>query len=163
MMNWAKDHHHHIALCDGFAKGGEGMVDLANIIVEIAEQPSTINPIYLPKDLPQVKIEKIAKDIYGAKEVIFSKKAQAQLETYEKLGWNLPVCMAKTPLSIPGDPNIHGLPEPFTLQISEIRPSLGAGFLVALTKGIMVMPGLNKTPRALNIEIDADGNVHDKE
>lgn len=163
MMNWAKDHHHHIALCDGFAKGGEGMVDLANIIVEIAEQPSTINPIYLPEDLPQVKIEKIAKDIYGAKEVIFSKKAQAQLETYEKLGWNLPVCMAKTPLSITGDPNIHGLPEPFTLQISEIRPSLGAGFLVALTKGIMVMPGLNKTPRALNIEIDADGNVHDKE
>lgn len=163
MMNWAKDHHHHIALCDGFAKGGEGMVDLANIIVEIAEQPSTINPIYLPKDLPQVKIEKIAKDIYGAKEVVFSKKAQAQLETYEKLGWNLPVCMAKTPLSITGDPNIHGLPEPFTLQISEIRPSLGAGFLVALTKGIMVMPGLNKTPRALNIEIDADGNVHDKE
>lgn len=163
MMNWAKDHHHHIALCDGFAKGGEGMVDLANIIVEIAEQPSTINPIYLPEDLPQVKIEKIAKDIYGAKEVVFSKKAQAQLETYEKLGWNLPVCMAKTPLSITGDPNIHGLPEPFTLQISEIRPSLGAGFLVALTKGIMVMPGLNKTPRALNIEIDADGNVHDKE
>ncbi|HOI85062.1 MAG TPA: formate--tetrahydrofolate ligase [Acholeplasmataceae bacterium] len=163
MMNWAKDHHHHIALCDGFAKGGEGMVDLANIIVEIAEQPSTINPIYLPEDLPQVKIEKIAKDIYGAKEVIFSKKAQAQLETYEKLGWNLPVCMAKTPLSITGDPNIHGLPEPFTLQISEIKPSLGAGFLVALTKGIMVMPGLNKTPRALNIEIDADGNVHDKE
>ena len=163
MMNWAKDHHHHIALCDGFAKGGEGMVDLANIIVDIAEKPSIINPIYRPEDLPQIKIEKIAKDIYGAKEVVFSKKAQAQLETYEKLGWNLPVCMAKTPLSITGDPNIHGLPEPFTLQISEIRPSLGAGFLVALTKGIMVMPGLNKTPRALNIEIDADGNVRDKE
>ena len=71
--------------------------------------------------------------------------------------------MAKTPLSITGDPTIHGLPEPFTLNISEIRPSLGAGFLVALTKGIMVMPGLNKTPRALNIEIDASGNVKDKE
>ena len=163
MMDWAKQRNINIALCDGFAKGGEGMVDLANIIVKIADEASKINPIYDAKDLPKLKIEKIAKDIYGAKEVIFTKKAQAQLETYEKLGWNLPVCMAKTPLSITGDPSIHGLPEPFTLQISEIRPSLGAGFLVALTKGIMVMPGLNKSPRALNIEIDASGQVRDKE
>ena len=163
MMDWARKQNYEIALCDGFAKGGEGMVDLANIVVKIADQPSKINPIYDMKDLPKIKIEKIAKDIYGAKEVVFSKKALGQLDTYEKLGWNLPVCMAKTPLSITGDPTIHGLPEPFTLQISEIRPSLGAGFLVALTKGIMVMPGLNKSPRALNIEIDASGQVRDKE
>ena len=163
IMSWAKEQGHRIALCDGFSKGGEGMVDLANIVVEIAEQTSTYHPIYNLQDEPRVKIEKIAKDIYGAKEVVFTKKAQAQLETYASLGWNLPVCMAKTPLSITGDASVHGLPEPFTLQISEIRPSLGAGFLVALTKGIMVMPGLNKTPRALNIEIDASGNVRDKE
>ncbi len=162
ILNWAKENNHPIALCDGFAKGGEGMVDLANIIVDIAEQPSTIQPIYDSSDLPRIKIEKIAKNIYGAEEVVFSKRATAQLETYEKLGWNLPVCMAKTPLSITGDPKVHGLPDSFTLHISEIRPSLGAGFLVALTKGIMVMPGLNKTPRALNIEIDASGEVRDK-
>lgn len=163
IMNWAKERNHHIAFCDGFLKGGEGMVDLAEIIVKIAEEKANYHPIYDLKDLPQVKIEKIAKDIYGANEVVFSKKAKAQLESYEKLGWNLPVCMAKTPLSITGDPSIHGLPDPFTLQISEIRPSLGAGFLVALTKGIMVMPGLNKSPRALHIEIDANGQVRDKE
>jgi formate--tetrahydrofolate ligase len=163
MLAWAKENGHPIALCEGFAKGGEGMVDLANIIVNIAEQKSVINPIYNKEDLPKLKIEKIATKIYGAKEVVFTKKALQQLETYEKLGWNLPVCMAKTPLSITGDPSIHGLPEPFTLNISEIRPSLGAGFLVALTKGIMVMPGLNKTPRALNIVIDAEGRVSDKE
>ncbi len=163
ILDWAKTEGHKIALCDGFAKGGEGMVDLANIIVDIAEKPSTINPIYTAQDSPKEKIEKIAKDIYGAKEVVFTKRATAQLETYEGLGWNLPVCMAKTPLSITGDPSIHGLPEPFTLTISEIRPSLGAGFLVALTKGIMVMPGLNKTPRALDIIIDAEGHVTDKE
>lgn len=163
MLSWAKQHNHPIALCDGFAKGGEGMVDLANIIVDLAETTKSYNPIYLPSDLPRTKIEKIAKNIYGAKEVVFSKKAEKQLVTYEELGWNLPVCMAKTPLSITGDPSVHGLPEPFTLHISEIRPSLGAGFLVALTKGIMVMPGLNKKPRALNIEIDSKGNIRDKE
>jgi formate--tetrahydrofolate ligase len=69
--------------------------------------------------------------------------------------------MAKTPLSLTGDASIQGLPEPFTLNISEIRPSLGAGFLVALTKGIMVMPGLNKTPRAIQMRIDKDGNLLD--
>ena len=163
ILNWAKEEGHNIALCDGFSKGGEGMVDLANIVVKLADQTSEYHPIYHKEDSPRTKIETIAKDIYGAKEVVFTKKAQAQLESYEALGWNLPVCMAKTPLSITGDPTIHGLPEPFTLNISEIRPSLGAGFLVALTKGIMVMPGLNKTPRALNIEIDASGNVKDKE
>lgn len=163
MLSWAKENGHPIALCEGFAKGGAGMVDLANIIVEIAEKKSTLTPIYESQDLPKLKIEKIATKIYGAKEVVFTKKALQQLETYEKLGWNLPVCMAKTPLSITGDPAIHGLPEPFTLNISEIRPSLGAGFLVALTKGIMVMPGLNKTPRALNIVIDSEGRVTDKE
>lgn len=163
MMTWAKENGHRVAFCDGFAKGGEGMVDLAQIVVEIAEQKSTFNPIYDAADSPQTKIEKIAKDIYGAQEVVFSKRAQRQLEEYKNLGWNLPVCMAKTPLSITGDASVHGLPEPFTLHISDIRPSLGAGFLVALTKGIMVMPGLNKKPRALTIEIDDFGRVTDKE
>ncbi|TNF08993.1 MAG: formate--tetrahydrofolate ligase [Bacillota bacterium] len=161
MLNWAKENNHPVALCKGFSEGGAGMVDLANIIVDIAEKGSHFKPIYDQIDLPKVKIEKIAKKIYGAKDVVFSKKALAQLESYEKLGWNLPVCMAKTPLSLTGDANVHGLPEDFTLNIQEIRPSLGAGFLVALTKGIMVMPGLNKTPRALEMKVDADGNLLD--
>jgi formate--tetrahydrofolate ligase len=163
LMNWAKENNHPIALAKGFAEGGKGMVDLAHIVCSLAEQKSTFNPIYDASDLPKVKIEKIATKIYGAKEVIFSKKALNQLEKYEQLGWNLPVCMAKTPLSLTGDPSVQGLPESFTLNIQEIRPSLGAGFLVALTKGIMVMPGLNKIPRALTMFIDAQGNIIDKE
>ena len=161
IMNWAKENHHPIALAKGYALGGEGMVDLANLVVLAAEKGSSFHPIYDPSDLPRVKIEKIASKIYGASEVVFSKKALRQLEQYEALGWNLPICMAKTPLSLTGDSNIKGLPEPFTLNISDIRPSLGAGFLVALTKGIMVMPGLNKTPRALDMKIDEEGNLLD--
>ncbi len=159
IMNWAKKNNHPIALCKGFTLGGEGMVDLANIIVEITKKPATFKSLYEPSDSTQVKIEKIAKNIYGAKEVEFSKRAIRQLKEYKELGWNLPVCMAKTPLSLTGDPKIKGLPIDFTLSIQEIRPSLGAGFLVALTKGIMVMPGLNKTPRALEMVIDSEGNL----
>jgi len=161
LMDWAKENNHPIALAKGFSEGGKGMVDLANIVVEIANQKSTIKPTYSAEDLPQTKIEKIAKNLYGAKEVVFTKKAKEQLEQYASLGWNLPVCMAKTPLSLTGDPKIKGLPTDFTLTIQEIRPSLGAGFLVALTKGIMVMPGLNKTPRAISMVLDDEGNLID--
>jgi len=159
IMNWAKENNHPIALSKGFTLGGEGMVDLANLVVKVADQKAVFSPLYDQKDSPQIKIEKIAQKIYGAKDVHFTKKATAQLEAYKELGWNLPVCMAKTPLSLTGDPKIKGLPTDFTLTIQEIRPSLGAGFLVALTKGIMVMPGLNKTPRALEMEIDSEGNL----
>ena len=161
VMDWAKQNNHEIALCKGFSEGGKGMVDLAHKIVEITEKPSQLKHVYEDSDLPRVKIEKIAKHIYGAKDVDFSDKALKQLETYETLGWNLPVCMAKTPLSISGDSNKVGLVKDFTLEIKEIRPSMGAGFLVALTKGIMVMPGLNKTPRALEMKLDDEGNLID--
>jgi formate--tetrahydrofolate ligase len=162
LMNWAKENNHPIALCRGFLNGGDGMVDLANEIIRLANTPSTFKPVYQNDEEPKVKIEKIAKNIYGAGEVIFSKKALSQLELYKKMGWNLPVCMAKTPLSLTGDPAIKGCPKDFTLEIQQIRPSLGAGFLVALTKGIMVMPGLNKTPRALDFLVDDEGNVSEK-
>ena len=102
--------------------------------------------------------------MYGAKSIGFSPEAEEKIAWAEKNGFGkLPVCMAKTPLSLTGDPAIHGLPIDFTLTIQEIRPSLGAGFLVALTKGIMVMPGLNKTPRALSMFIDSEGRILDNE
>jgi len=157
LMTWAQKSKHEIALCQGFAKGGEGMIDLANIVVKQVENLSTFNPLYQLSDATETKIEKIAKQMYGASGVVFSKRAQNQIKQYNHLGWNLPICIAKTPLSLTGDPLIKGLPEPFELEISEIRPSLGAGFLVALTKGIMVMPGLNAEPRALSMKVDDDG------
>ena len=161
LMNWAKENEHPIALAKGFSEGGPGMVELANKVVEISEKQSKVKSIYTETDSPKTKIEKIAINLYGAKEVVFSKRAQAQLEQYENYGWNLPVCIAKTPLSLTGDASIKGLPTDFTLTIQEIRPSLGAGFLVALTKGIMVMPGLNKTPRAISMVVDNEGNLID--
>jgi formate--tetrahydrofolate ligase len=163
LLGWAKENGHKIALAEGFSKGGEGMRALAEEVVRVAATPSVIKPVYDKDDTPEEKIRKIATTIYGAKDVNFSKKALRELETYEALGWNFPVCMAKTPLSMTGDSNIKGVPEPFTLDIRSVRPSLGAGFLVALTKGIMVMPGLNKTPRAMKFRIDDDGNVTEED
>lgn len=161
LINWANENKHPFSICKGFSEGGLGMIDLAGKIVEITKKPSKLIHTYDEQDTPKIKIEKIAKKIYGAKEVEFSNKALRQLNQYEAYGWNLPVCIAKTPLSMTGDPKIIGLPKEFTLEINDIRPSLGAGFLVALTKGIMVMPGLNKIPRALEIKLDKEGNLLD--
>jgi formate--tetrahydrofolate ligase len=101
----------------------------------------------------------IAKTLYGAERVEYSKTALKQIETYEFLKYTLPICVAKTPMSFSGDPLLKGRPKNFVLEINQIRPSLGAGFLVAETKGIMVMPGLNKTPRALNYKLNNEGNI----
>ena len=109
----------------------------------------------------QKNIEAIATNIYGAKNVTFSTSALKDIETYQSLGWHLPICMAKTPLSLSGDGSLKGRPESFTIDITKVRPSLGAGFLVAQTKGIMVMPGLNKTPRALRFKLQSDGEVRE--
>lgn len=161
LLEWANEHNYPISLCKGFSEGGLGMVDLASKIVEITNKESHLVHTYDESDLPRVKIEKIAKKIYGAKDVSFSDRALRQLDKYEKLGWNLPICMAKTPLSISGSSKLVGLPKDFTLEINNIKPSMGAGFLVALTKGIMTMPGLNKTPRALEMKLDENGNLID--
>jgi formate--tetrahydrofolate ligase len=135
------------------------MQDLANEVVNLCNQPSTFQPLYQPSKDIQSNIEKIATSIYGAKEVVFSKSALNDINMYQQLGWYLPICMAKTPLSLSGDAVLKGRPEGFTIEISKVRPSLGAGFLVAQTKGIMVMPGLNQTPRALRFKLHDDGEI----
>ena len=164
LINWAKAENYPIELSTGFSDGGEGTVNLAKTVVKVIDETeSRFRPIYDQTDTPKEKIIKIAQKIYGASDVEFSNKALGQLKTYEQYGWNLPVCMAKTPASLSGDAKLIGVPTDFTLQIQEVRPSLGAGFLVALTKGIMVMPGLNKHPRAYQLSIDDDGNISEKE
>ncbi len=163
LMNWAKENNHPISLSKGFAEGGKGTADLADLVVQMANRPNNFKPLYDETLSVKEKVEKIAKTMYGAKEVVFTKKATEQLKKYKEFGWNLPVCMAKTPLSLSGDASLKGVPQDFTLTIQEIRPSFGAGFLVARTKGIMIMPGLNKTPRAMDFRIDKDGNVTEVE
>ncbi len=159
VMNFAKSKKHPISLAKGYEMGGKGMIDLANQVDQLSNNPTKITNIYNSEDKPKIMIEKIATKIYGANQVTFSPQALNQLEMYEKLGWNLPVCIAKTPLSLTGDSKQIGFVKDFELKIEEIRPSLGAGFLVALTKGINIMPGLNKTPRALDIKLDEVGNL----
>lgn len=148
-------------LTDAWAKGGKGTHDLANKVVELADNPSEFTHIYdVQVDDLQTKLEKIAKQIYGAKEVSFSRKAQNQLKRFAKYGWNdLPVCIAKTQYSFTDDQKQLGAPTDFTFHIRELVPKIGAGFVVALAGNMMTMPGLPKEPAAVNMTIDDDGKI----
>lgn len=148
-------------LTDAWAKGGKGTHDLANKVVELADSPSELTHIYdVQVDDLQTKLEKIAKQIYGAKEVSFSRKAQNQLKRFAKYGWNdLPVCIAKTQYSFTDDQKQLGAPTDFTFHIRELVPKIGAGFIVALAGNMMTMPGLPKEPAAVNMTIDDNGKI----
>ncbi|MFR0608695.1 formate--tetrahydrofolate ligase [Limosilactobacillus balticus] len=148
-------------LTDAWAKGGKGTHDLANKVVELADSPSEFTHIYdVQVDDLQTKLEKIAKQIYGAKEVSFGRKAQNQLKRFAKYGWNdLPVCIAKTQYSFTDDQKQLGAPTDFTFHIRELVPKIGAGFIVALAGNMMTMPGLPKEPAAVNMTIDDNGKI----
>lgn len=148
-------------LTDSWAEGGKGTHDLANKVVELADSPSEFTHIYdVQVDDLQTKLEKIAKQIYGAKEVSFSRKAQNQLKRFAKYGWNdLPVCIAKTQYSFTDDQKQLGAPTDFTFHIRELVPKIGAGFVVALAGNMMTMPGLPKEPAAVNMTIDDNGKI----
>lgn len=148
-------------LTDAWAKGGKGTHDLANKVVELADSPSEFTHIYnVQVDDLQTKLEKIAKQIYGAKEVSFSRKAQNQLKRFAKYGWNdLPVCIAKTQYSFTDDQKQLGAPSDFIFHIRELVPKIGAGFVVALAGNMMTMPGLPKEPAAVNMTIDDNGKI----
>jgi formate--tetrahydrofolate ligase len=148
-------------LCQHWAKGSEGTVDLANRVVEMAESGSAnFAPLY-PDEMPLFqKIETIAKRIYHADEVLADKSIRDQLKTWEDAGYgNLPVCMAKTQYSFTTDPNRRGAPTGHSVPVREVRLSAGAGFIVAICGEIMTMPGLPRTPAAETIRINDEGNV----
>ena len=149
-----------VALSDVFAKGSEGGMELAEKVVALCEEPNSYAPLY-DRNLPvEEKIEIISKEIYGAKDVVYSDDALAMIERIIKLGRDkLPVCMAKTQMSFTDDPKKLGAPEDFTIHIRDIRLSNGAGFIVALTGAVMTMPGLPKVPAANGMDIDADGII----
>ncbi len=159
MIDWANKNNYSLSFADGFEKGAQGMVGLASLVESVVGLNHYFVPTYQKGDSIKIKIEKIATSIYGASSVHFRKKALQQLKTYESLGWNLPVCMAKTHLSLSADKNLIGCPKDFVIEIKEVKPSLGAGFFVALTKGIVTMPGLNKTPRALDMKVNEHGEL----
>ena len=160
LQNWCKQHHHPMALSQVWAKGGEGAVALAQEVLQLCEAENHFQPIYDVNESIEDKIYKIAHTCYGAGAVEYSEEAKAQMETYRKLGWDhLPICMAKVPTSLTDQAKIYGAPKDFTITIREFRPSIGAGFLVALTGSVMTMPGLPKKPAANNMDIDEAGNI----
>lgn len=149
------------ALSEVFAKGGEGGLELAQKVLETLEtKESHFAPIY-ELDLPvKEKIETIAREIYGAKDVAYSADAEKSIAEINALGHGgLPICMAKTQYSLSDDPAKLGRPEGFTLHVSEVKLSAGAGFIVVLTGSIMTMPGLPKAPAAERIDIDENGVI----
>jgi len=150
-----------VALSEVFTRGGEGGIELAETILSVLERKESKFNVLYELDLSiEEKIEKIAKEIYGADGVNFDKVAQASMKKYVEMGYgNLPVCMAKTQYSLTDDATRLGRPTDFTITVRELRLSAGAGFLVAVTGAIMTMPGLPKRPAAMRMDIDADGII----
>ncbi len=150
-----------VALSDVFAKGGEGGIELAKEVVALAESgKADFKPIY-ELDLPlKAKIETIAKEIYGADGVNYTKEADKALQEFEALGYGkLPVCMAKTQYSFSDDQTLLGRPSGFKITIKNCRIAAGAGFVVVLTGDIMTMPGLPKVPAAEKIDVSDEGVI----
>ncbi len=143
-----------------WAEGGKGSVELAEAVVAACEKPSNLQFLY-PDEMPiKEKIETICKKIYKAADVTYTEKAEAQIASYKKAGLSrLPMCMAKTHLSLSHDPTLKGVPEGFTVPIEEVRSAAGAGFLYPLLGAMRTMPGLPSKPAFINVDLDADGEV----
>ena len=158
VLQWCRQNHHPVVMSDAWANGGAGAVDLAQEVVRLCEQESHFTPLYDLNESLENKIETIVRKIYGGRSVIYSEKAQAQLQEFKDAGWDhLPVCMAKTPNSLSDDGKVVGRPENFDIHVSELRISAGAGFVVVLTGNIMTMPGLPKDPAALHMGVNEKG------
>lgn len=149
-----------VALSQVWAKGGRGGVDLAKAVVKQANKKSNFRFLY-PLDLGiKEKIEIIAKRIYGAKDISYSTLADEKIQLYTKLKYDrLPICMAKTHLSLSHDPNLKGRPKDFVLPIRDVRASVGAGFLYPVCGEMRTMPGLPTIPAGTKIDIDRKGRV----
>ena len=152
------------ARCEGFARGGEGAIDLANAVVETADATDRDPPkpryAYELSDSIREKVTKVATTVYGAAGAAFTANAAKDLQRIESLGHGaLPICVAKTQLSLTDDPTIPGRPEGFTVTVREVRLAAGAGFVVPLTGDMMTMPGLPKEPAALRVKLLEGGRI----
>jgi formyltetrahydrofolate synthetase len=145
---------------DAFARGGDGAVELAEAVVAAAERPNAYAPIYELDDPIADKIEKIATRVYGADGVQFLPAALEKIERYTKDGLaSVPICMAKTHLSLAHDPTLVNAPTGFTLPVRDLRSYTGAGWIVALCGDMQTMPGLGVTPALQNVDIDESGRT----
>jgi formate--tetrahydrofolate ligase len=148
------------AVCTHFAKGGRGATELAEAVAEAADEPDGFRFLYPDDATLRQKIETVAQRVYGAAGVTYSAQAAKQLDTYERAGFGgLPVCIAKTHLSISSDPALKGAPTGWTLPVREVRASVGAGFVYPICGDIRTMPGLSANPAAARIDLDSDGEI----
>ena len=149
-----------VAVCENFLKGGKGALELAELVLKACDKPSKISFTYDMNDDTKTKIEKVAKEIYGAGEVVFEEAALKKLEMIKELNLShLPVCIAKTQYSFSDDAKLLGRAKGFTFSVKDLDIRTGAGFIVAVCGKIMLMPGLPKVPAAVNMKIDADGKI----
>ncbi len=150
-----------VAISKVWAQGAEGGIELAEKLLEVLEtKTANFSPIYDLELSIADKIQTIAKEIYGADDVVFAKKVITKMKKYTEQGLaNLPVCVAKTQYSLSDDPTLLGCPKNFTVTISDLIPNTGAGFLVAIAGDIMRMPGLPKVPAAVHMDIDEEGTI----
>lgn len=150
-----------VALTEVWEKGGQGGIELAETLLQVIEEnEASFRPLYLLSDSIEEKIRTIVQKVYGGKDVEFSPKAKQQLKEFAENGWSeLPICMAKTQYSLSDDPKKLGRPTDFIVHVRELKPSIGAGFIVALTGDVMTMPGLPKQPAAMKMDVDKHGNA----
>jgi formyltetrahydrofolate synthetase len=149
-----------VAVSDGFAQGGKGVAELAEAVVEACEQPNEFRFLYENNGDIKSKVETIAERVYGASEVVYYLEAEKKIQQFTDQGLaELPLCMAKTPLSLSADPEMLGAPSGFQLPVRDVRAYTGAGWLVPLCGAIQQMPGLGKTPAAFNVDIDEEGRT----
>ena len=154
LSKWCEDNGYDYAYCSAFADGGKGAEALAKGVMNILNnKKSNYHPLYDEKLPIKEKIEIIAKEIYGAGQVVYTDEANKQIEDFTKLGFDkTPICIAKTPQSLTDDAKVLGAPRGFTVTVKEVRLSAGANFIVPLTGAIMTMPGLPKVPAAVKME-----------
>ena len=149
-----------LSLVEGWAKGGEGAIDIANKLIELVTKKENFQMMYEDSDTIKEKILKVATKIYGATDVKYSKEALENIEKIEKLGYeNLPVCIAKTQYSFSDDPKNLEAKNDYKITVRDVELKAGAGFVVVLAGKIMTMPGLPKVPAAESIDIDENGNI----
>jgi formate--tetrahydrofolate ligase len=149
-----------VAVCNHFSEGGAGAVELAEAVAEAAEEQTEFEFLYPDSASLREKIEAIATKVYGAKDVEYNPQAARMLDSYEDSGFGeLPVCMAKTHLSITSDPSLKGAPTDWTLPVREVRASVGAGFVYPICGNMRTMPGLSASPAAEGIDIDENGET----
>ena len=162
LKQFCEAHGASFALSEAFAKGGEGAVELAQKVVEVIDANPNVEPVstYTPNDSVVEKITKVARSVYGADGIELSDLAQQNLARFARWGFgHLPVCIAKTQYSLSDDPKRMGAPTGWTLHVTDVALSAGAGFLVVISGAIMLMPGLPKASRALDIDVDENGDI----